>query len=135
MNCNSMHQDKFNFVLNLIQLLSISILFSLEAIHKCKCCQICVLRENLNAPEAQYSLTSLFFFFFQTAMEESGDIISVCGFAKMKKVVGRQWTEKCSLESLCKNRKYVIHLLADVVLIKPQPSSVPMCIFKGVVLL
>ena len=28
------------------------------------------------------------FFFFQTAMEESGDIVSFCGFAKMKKVVG-----------------------------------------------
>ena len=75
------------------------------------------------------------FFFFQTAVEESGDIVSFCGFAELKKVVGRQWTEKCSFESLCKNRKYVTHLLADVILIKPQPSSVPMCMFKGVVFL
>ena len=51
----------------------------------------CALRENSNAPESQYSLTFLslcFFFFFHTAVEESGDIVSFCGFAKLKKVVG-----------------------------------------------
>ena len=45
-NFNSTHHDKFRFVLNLILLLSISILFSLEAIQKCQCCQLCVKSEN-----------------------------------------------------------------------------------------
>ena len=45
-NFNSIYHDKFRFVLNLIQLLSISILFSLEVIQKRQCCQVCVLWEN-----------------------------------------------------------------------------------------
>ena len=42
------HYDKFHFILNLIQLSSISILFSLEALQKCQICQLCVLRKNSN---------------------------------------------------------------------------------------
>ena len=42
-NFNSAHHDKFHLIFNFIQLLSISILFLLEAIQKC---QLYVLGEN-----------------------------------------------------------------------------------------
>ena len=42
-NFNSMHHDKFHFISNLIQLLSISILFPLQAIQKCQCLMLLTL--------------------------------------------------------------------------------------------
>ena len=44
---NAMHNEKFHFMWKLIQLLSISILFSLETIKKCQLWHLCVLRGNL----------------------------------------------------------------------------------------
>ena len=40
-----MYHDKFHFVLKLVQLLTNSILFSLEPIKQYQCCQLCISRE------------------------------------------------------------------------------------------
>ena len=43
---NSMHYEECKFGLKLIGLLTVSNLFPLEVVQKCRHCQLCVLREN-----------------------------------------------------------------------------------------
>ena len=47
-NMNSKHLSKCQFALKVIPFSTVSNLVLLEVVQKCPCCQLCVLRENLN---------------------------------------------------------------------------------------
>ena len=45
-NFHSVFNDQFQFEFKLIELVTVSILFSLEATQKCQYCQLCVIRKK-----------------------------------------------------------------------------------------